>query len=90
MRLMDGMPVGGHCDRRFAGVADAFAENFRARGEVGAAVAVTLNGEPVIDLWGGFADSARTRPWAGDTLVCMMSVAKAATALCAAIAVDRG
>ena len=84
------MPVGGHCDRRFAAVADAFARNFRARGEVGAAVAVTLNGEPVIDLWGGFADSARTRPWAGDTLVCMMSVAKAATALCAAIAVDRG
>ena len=90
MRLADSMPVDGHCDRRFAAVADAFAENFRARGEVGAAVAVTLNGEPVIDLWGGFADSARTRPWAGDTLVCMMSVAKAATALCAAIAVDRG
>ena len=89
-RIADSMPVEGHCDRRFAGVADAFARNFRARGEVGAAVAVTLNGEPVIDLWGGFADSARTRPWAEDTLVCMMSVAKAATALCAAIAVDRG
>ena len=90
MRIADSMPVDGHCDRRFAAVADAFAGNFRARGEVGAAVAVTLNGEPVIDLWGGFADSARTRPWAGDTLVCMMSVAKAATALCAAMAVDRG
>ena len=74
----------------FRGVADAFAENFRSRGEVGAAVAVTLHGEPVVDLWGGFADSARTRPWSGDTLVCMMSVAKAATALCAAMAVDRG
>ena len=90
MRLADGVPVDGRCDRRFVAVADAFAGNFRTRGEVGAAVAVTLNGEPVIDLWGGFADSARTRPWAGDTLVCMMSVAKAATALCAAMAVDRG
>ena len=88
--MAERMPVDGHCDRRFAGVADAFAGNFSDRGEVGAAVAVTLNGDPVVDLWGGFADSARTRPWAEDTLVCMMSVAKAATALCAAIAVDRG
>ena len=90
MRVADGAPVDGHCDRRFSGIADAFAENFRSRGEVGAAVAVTLNGEPVVDLWGGFADSARTRPWVEDTLVCMMSVAKAVTALCAAMAVDRG
>ena len=88
--MTDAMPVNGHCDRRFAGVADAFAENFRSRGEAGAAVAVTLRGAPVVDLWGGFADSARTRPWAEDTLVCMMSVAKAVTALCAAMAVDRG
>ncbi len=90
MRVADGAPVNGRCEGRFAVVAEAFAENFRSRGEAGAAVAVTLNGEPVIDLWGGFADSARTRPWAEDTLVCMMSVAKAVTALCAAMAVDRG
>ena len=88
--MTDTGSVSGHCEGRFAGVADAFAENFRSRGEAGAAVAVILNGEPVIDLWGGFADSARTRPWAEDTLVCMMSVAKAVTALCAAMAVDRG
>ena len=79
--MTDVVAVNGRCEPRFAGVADAFAENFRSRGEAGAAVAVTLNGEPVIDLWGGFADSARTRPWAEDTLVCMMSVAKAVTAL---------
>ena len=90
MQLADSVRVDGHCEGRFAGVADAFAENFRGRGEAGAAVAVTLNGEPMVDLWGGFADSARTRPWAEDTLVCMMSVAKAVTALCAAMAVDRG
>jgi CubicO group peptidase (beta-lactamase class C family) len=82
--------VNGHCGSRFAGVRAAFAENFRSRGEVGAAVAVTLAGEPVIDLWGGYADQAGTRPWVVDTLVCMMSVAKAVTATCAAMAVDRG
>ena len=82
--------VDGHCDVRFSQVREAFIENFRDRGEVGCAVAVTLAGKPVIDLWGGFADQARTRPWAKDTLVCMMSVAKAVTATCAAMVVDRG
>ncbi len=90
MQVGDSVRVDGHCEGRFAGVADAFADNFRSRGEVGAAVAVTLNGKRAVDLWGGFADSARARPWAEDTLVCMMSVAKAVTALCAAMAVDRG
>ena len=83
-------PIGGHCDASFIQVRDAFIENFRARDEVGAAVAVSLAGKPVIDLWGGFADQAHTRPWTKDTLVCMMSVAKAVTATCAAMVVGRG
>jgi len=88
--LSENLHIGGHCEARFAKVREAFAENFNGRGEVGAAVAVTLAGAPVIDLWGGFADQARTRPWAEDTVVCMMSVAKAVTAVCAAMVVDRG
>jgi len=82
--------IDGHCAPRFARVREAFAENFRSRDEVGAGVAVTLGGEMVIDLWGGHADQARTLPWTKDTLVCMMSVAKAVTAACAAMVVDRG
>ena len=82
--------VDGRCETQFNRVRETFIKNFRNRGEVGAAVAVTLEGEPVIDLWGGFADRARTQPWEADTLVCMMSVAKAVTATCVAMAVDRG
>ena len=90
VRTVDGINhVNGHCDPRFSGVGEAFAENFRSRNEVGAAVAVVMGGEAVIDLWGGHADHARTVPWSADTLVCMMSVAKAVTAVCAAMLVDR-
>ncbi|WP_369199294.1 serine hydrolase domain-containing protein [Streptomyces sp. PU-14G] len=82
--------IGGHCDARFAGVRTAFAENFRERGELGAAVTVLLDGEPVVDLWGGWADAARTRSWASDTLVNVWSTTKGATALCAHLLIDRG
>ncbi|MEW2288130.1 serine hydrolase domain-containing protein [Streptomyces sp. NPDC047841] len=82
--------VHGHCDPRFAAVREAFAENFRARGELGAAVAVTVAGETVVDLWGGWADADRTRPWARDTVVNVWSTTKGPVALCAHILADRG
>ncbi|KUO06869.1 serine hydrolase domain-containing protein [Streptomyces sp. DSM 15324] len=82
--------VHGHCDARFAAVRTAFEENFRDRGELGAAVAVTVDGVPVVDLWGGWADAARTRPWERDTLVNVWSTTKGPTALCAHVLADRG
>ncbi len=69
---------------------DALADNFRERGELGAAVAVTIDGRPVVDIWGGWADEARTRPWERDTLVDVFSVGKAMVALCVLILVERG
>jgi CubicO group peptidase (beta-lactamase class C family) len=78
--------IHGHADPRFAGVRDAF-----ARGEdVGASVAVTLGGELVVDLWGGHADAAKTRPWQRDTIVNVYSTTKTMTALCALLLADRG
>ncbi|NEA98460.1 serine hydrolase domain-containing protein [Streptomyces sp. SID13726] len=82
--------VHGHCDERFAAVRTAFEENFRDRDELGAAVSVTLGGETVVDLWGGWADPARTRRWERDTLVNVWSTTKGPTALCAHILADRG
>ncbi|MET8563689.1 serine hydrolase domain-containing protein [Streptomyces flaveolus] len=82
--------IHGHCDPRFAAVREAFAENFRERGELGAAVAVTVAGETVVDLWGGWADADRTRPWARDTVVNVWSTTKGPVALCAHILADRG
>ncbi|MDT0611781.1 serine hydrolase domain-containing protein [Streptomyces lancefieldiae] len=82
--------VHGHCDTRFAAVRTAFEENFRNRGELGAAVTVTVDGTTVVDLWGGWADAARVRPWERDTLVNVWSTSKGPTALCAHVLADRG
>lgn len=82
--------VSGHCDHRFRAVRDVFEDNLRNAGEVGAALAVYLDGKPVIDLWGGWSDAARQRPWREDTIVCMMSITKAILALCAHRLVQKG
>ena len=82
--------VHGICDARFAAVREALRANFAERGEVGAAVAVTLDGRSVVDLWGGFADAARTHTWQRDTLVNVFSVGKGLAALCVHMLVDRG
>jgi CubicO group peptidase (beta-lactamase class C family) len=82
--------VDGRCDPRFTAVRDAFIANFDAGREVGASFAATVNGEVVIDLWGGYADAARTRPWERATIVNVFSTTKAITALCAHMLVDAG
>ena len=81
--------VQGRVDPRYTKVRDVFAEQLRA-GELGAAVAITVDGEPVVDLWGGHADPARTRPWTRDTLTHVYSVTKGMTALCAHVLLERG
>ncbi|MFJ2814820.1 serine hydrolase domain-containing protein [Streptomyces sp. NPDC087294] len=82
--------VHGHCDEQFAGVRAAFEENVRDRDELGAAVTVTVGGRSVVDLWGGWADAARTRPWERDTVVNVWSTTKGPVALCAHLLADRG
>jgi len=74
-------------------VREAFAANFQRTGdyaEVGAALCVYRRGEKVVDLWAGFANAERTRPWAADTLVNVWSTTKTATAVAVARCVDRG
>lgn len=82
--------VDGECERRFAGVRDAFVANFDAGREVGASFAVTVGGRLVVDLWGGFVDATCTRAWERDTIVNVFSTTKAMTALCVHQLVDRG
>lgn len=84
------LPVGGFCDEGFAPLRAAFIENFVARGESGAAIALIVGGRAVVDLWGGWRDRARARPWARETLVNFFSVGKALTALCALKLVEKG
>ncbi|TMA51595.1 MAG: beta-lactamase family protein, partial [Deltaproteobacteria bacterium] len=82
--------IEGTCDGRFARVRDAFAENFAAHDELGAAVAVVLDGRTVVDLWGGHVDTGRTRLWRRDTLVHVYSTTKGIVALAAHLLADRG
>ena len=82
--------IQGQCAPRFARVKDAFAKNFAVENEVGASFAAFVDGELVVDLWGGHADAARTRAWQRDTLANVWSTTKAMAALCGHVAVDRG
>jgi CubicO group peptidase (beta-lactamase class C family) len=82
--------ISGTCAAGFEPVRDAFAANFAERDEIGASVAVAVRGEPVVNLWAGWADPGRTRAWQQDTLTNVWSTTKAMTSLCAHILMDRG
>jgi len=82
--------VSGTCDERFLGVREAFEANFERGLDVGASVAVFVEGEPVVDLWGGHRDAAQTEPWERDTVVNVWSTTKTMTALCALVLADAG
>ena len=82
--------IEGVCDGRFADVGKAFAEGFEKGEELGGAVAVIHDGELVVDLWSGYADVARTRPWREDTMVVVASTTKTVASLCGLMLLDRG
>jgi CubicO group peptidase (beta-lactamase class C family) len=82
--------VQGTLHERYAPVRAAFEANLATDAEVGASFCATLEGETVVDLWGGFADAAKTKPWQRDTIVNVYSTTKTMTALCALILADRG
>ena len=82
--------IGGDVDDGFGAVADAFRSNFRTRREVGAAIAVYLDGRKVVDLWGGWRDRQRARRWEADTLVPVFSTTKGMSAAAMAVAHSRG
>ena len=81
--------VFGTCDAAFDQVREAFKTNFERRGDVGAAAAVTLNGEFVVDLFGGTAgpDGAQ---WKRDTIINVYSSTKTMAATCVVMLMDRG
>ena len=82
--------IQGTWNNEFAGVQEALAKNLDSGEDIGASAAVFIDGEPVVDIWGGYFDEARTRPWEKHTIVNMFSTTKTMTALCALILVDRG
>jgi len=84
------MAVAGFAQDRFAAARAAFESNLASGADIGASFCATLDGETVVDLWGGFADAAKSRPWEKDTIVNVYSTTKTMTALSALILADRG
>jgi CubicO group peptidase (beta-lactamase class C family) len=80
----------GTCDERFEAVRRQLQENVDSGAELGASIVLDLDGEIAIDLWGGYADSDRTRPWERDTITNVWSSTKTVTSLAALMLVDRG
>ncbi|MFI6250607.1 serine hydrolase domain-containing protein [Streptomyces sp. NPDC051016] len=81
--------IHGSYDELFTAV-PALLSTLLDEGDAGGAVAVFVDGKPVVDVWGGFVDAGRSVPWERDTLVGVYSVTKTMTALCALVLVDRG
>src|SRR5882757_2002396 len=82
--------VHGRCDERFDALRRALADNIASGEEVGACVAIDIDGEVVVDMWGGFKDAARTSAWTEDTIVNVWSSTKTVTSLAALMLFDRG
>ena len=84
------LDTAGFVQDKYAAAKAAFEANFERGDDLGASFCATLEGETVVDLWGGWADEAKTRPWEKDTIVNVYSTTKTMTFLCALILADRG
>jgi CubicO group peptidase (beta-lactamase class C family) len=58
--------------------------------ELGAGFAAVRDGKVLVDLWGGWADRAQTRPWTQDTIVPVYSTTKGVSAMVLALLHDDG
>jgi len=90
VRLEDGRRIHGFVDAAYGGVMDAFVANFVERHDVGAACAAYVNGRPIVDVWGGIADTRTEQPWEHDTSAVIFSCSKGLLAICAYLLVQRG
>lgn len=82
--------IDGMCDEKFGVLRPLLADLIERGEDVGASIALTIDGKPLVDLWGGWADEAKTLPWQRDTITNVWSTTKTMTALCALILIDRG
>jgi CubicO group peptidase (beta-lactamase class C family) len=82
--------IHGTCDERFESVREALARNLDSGEELGASIVLDMDGDIVIDMWGGYRDQDRTVPWTEETITNVWSTTKTVTSLAALMLVDRG
>jgi CubicO group peptidase (beta-lactamase class C family) len=80
----------GQLDARFEPLRDVIEDSLASGADCGLSLAVDVDGQSVVDVWGGFADEARTRPWERDTIVNVWSTTKTVTSLAVLMLADRG
>ena len=84
------MQIHGECDPQFSKVKETFEKLYREDREIGSCFAVYKDGNPLVDLWGGFQDKDKTKPWQKDNLVTVYSTTKGVAAFCIALAMEKG
>ena len=82
--------VSGRCDARFEPVREALASQLESGNELGASIVVDIDGQTVVDIWGGWRDEDRKSPWTEDTITNVWSTTKTVTNLAALMLADRG
>jgi CubicO group peptidase (beta-lactamase class C family) len=82
--------VFGAADPNFSCVVRGFASTFLGRRFGGGALAVYLDGQPVVDVWTGWSDRAGRVPWKADTAPMVFSATKGMTSTVIHRLADRG
>jgi CubicO group peptidase (beta-lactamase class C family) len=82
--------IQGTWDTQFEGVKEAFQQQLDRGEDIGASACVFVDGQVVVDVWGGYFDGTFTRPWERHTIAQMYSSTKTVTALCALVLADHG
>lgn len=82
--------IHGSTDPRFEKLSELLSSSIDSGADLGASVSLTIDGETVVDLWGGHADTDKTKPWERDTITNVWSSTKTMTSLCALTLIDRG
>ena len=82
--------IHGTIDPRFEAMREILSANIDSGADVGASAAVMLEGELVVDIWGGWVDEQQSAPWGRDTITNVWSSTKTQMALCALMLADRG
>lgn len=82
--------VQGTCPSKFDGVKKLFEDQIASGEELGASIVVSVNGEEVLDIWGGYVDIDRTKAWEKDTITNVWSSSKTVSALAVLMLIDQG
>lgn len=93
LETANGAPVEGWYRKDLGALRDAFVGLHAGENpepEIGSSTAAYVGGELVAEMWGGWADRAKTQAWKQDTLVQVQSAVKGVVATCIHMLVDRG